>query len=38
MRSDEAGAVEHRVAAAEGAPERRPVQYVGANRVDLDVT
>jgi hypothetical protein len=38
MRSDEAGAVEHRVATAEGAPERRAVQYVSANRVDFDVT
>ena len=35
--ADEAGAVEHRVAAPEGAPQRRPVQYVGADRVDLDV-
>ena len=37
VRADEAGAVEDRVAAPEGASQRRPVQHIGADRVDLDV-
>ena len=37
VRADEAGAVEHGVAAAEGAPQRRAVEHVGPDRLDLRV-